>query len=120
MNPGVIVQNMSVSTQVGLHAELLSYDVGTHDGANIGLNPKQTVGIGESTSYEWYAGKWVDGEPIPVEFGSILLSSSDRLEQYTKGLFGAMIIEPAGSVWKTDENSDNSANVYDKDNKPFI
>lgn len=114
--PGIIADTLAVSTEVGLHAELLSYDVGSSDGANIGLNAKQTVGIGKSITYEWYAGQWKNGVAEPVEFGSILLSSSDRVMQYTKGLFGAMIIEPIGATWKEDENSSNSANVYDKNN----
>lgn len=113
---GIIADTLTVSTRVGLHAELLSYDVSQSDGSHVGLNSDQTVGIGEpAKKYVWYAGQWVDGKAQPVEFGSILLSSSDRVEQYRKGLFGALIIEPMGATWKVDENSDNSANVYIED-----
>jgi len=111
---------VNVSKEVGLHPELLSYDVGLYDGSNVGFNAKQTVGPGENMTYEWYAGQWVDGKPMPVEFGSILLSSADRLEQYKKGLFGALIIEPEGATWQVDEDSDNSANVWMKGKKEMF
>lgn len=106
---------LAASSDIGLHAELLSYDVSKYDGTNVGFNTPQTVGVGDAPiTYEWYAGKWIDNEPVPVEFGSVVLSSSDRLEHYVKGLFGALIIEPQGATWEVDENLSQSANVYDE------
>ncbi|PHS03597.1 MAG: copper oxidase [Kordia sp.] len=107
---------LTASSDIGLHAELLSYDVSKYDGANIGLNQVQTVKIDSTRTYEWYAGKWENNKPVPVEFGSVVLSSSDPLEQYVKGLFGALIIEPQGATWKVDENLNQSANIYDENN----
>lgn len=113
--------NYEASQEVGLHPQLLSYDVGQYDGSHVGFNAgDQTLSQGDGTvSYEWYAGEWNQvGDtyiPQPVEFGSVLLSSPDPLEQYISGLFGAMIIEPAGSYWVEDQNaysSYTSANVY--------
>ncbi|KAA1246576.1 copper oxidase [Aquimarina sp. RZ0] len=112
-----ISTSLVASSDVGLHAELLSYDVGKNDGANIGLNQSQTVSIGNSRTYEWYAGKWQGNTPIPVEFGSVVLSAPDPLEQYVKGLFGALIIEPEGTTWVEDINSSHSANIYDSEQK---
>ncbi|MDT5293911.1 MAG: manganese oxidase, partial [Acidobacteriota bacterium] len=44
------------SSQVGLHAQNLFYDVTRSDGMNVGVNPVQTVKPGFSTTYQWYAG----------------------------------------------------------------
>ncbi len=105
--------NLYASSDVALHTELLSYDVSQNDGANVGNNAVQTVPIGSSRTYEWYAGKWENNVPVPVEYGSVVLSAPDPMEQYVKGLFGALIIEPEGSSWVQDENSTHSAKVYD-------
>ena len=34
----------------------------------------------------------------PVEFGGTNLLSADRIKQPQKGLFGALVIEPAGAT----------------------
>jgi hypothetical protein len=113
--------NYNTSFTAGIHPELLSYDVGKNDGTNVGLNKvDQLVQQGPAArTYEWYAGQWKKvGNQMkaePVEFGSVLLSSPDPLQQYLAGLFGAMIIEPEGSYWVENRNrfSDyTSANVY--------
>ncbi len=109
-----VTTTLKVSSDIGLHAELLSYDVSKYDGTNVGLNKSHTVSIDSTKTYEWYAGRWENNKPVPVEFGSVVLSSSDRLEQYVKGLFGAIIIEPKGATWKVDENSNHSANINDQ------
>ncbi|MDC8005413.1 hypothetical protein POV27_15220 [Aureisphaera galaxeae] len=112
-----ITTSLTASSDVGLHAELLSYDVSQNDGTDIGFNNSQTVSIGDSRTYEWYAGRWEGNRAIPVEFGSVVLTAPDPMEQYAKGLFGALIIEPMGATWKEDENSPSSANVYDANGK---
>ncbi len=111
---------------VGLHPELLSYDVSKYDGSNVGVNEpgKQTLPQGDgSVTYEWYAGQWVETSEggyaaQPVEFGSCLLTPPDPLLQYVAGLFGAVIVEPAGTYWVEDKNeftSYTSANVYESE-----
>src|SRR6185369_3602834 len=70
------------SNQVGLHPQLLAYDVTESDGANAGFNPVQTVGPGGIAKYNWYAGNVaVDSNGLkvatPVEFGATNLISSD-------------------------------------------
>jgi hypothetical protein len=96
------------STHVGLHAQLVEYDVFDNDGMNVGLNKKQTAEPGRSKDYIWYAGK-VDihaEEPIrtavPIEYGAINLSASDPIKGSNKGLIGALVIEPPGSTWDPD------------------
>ena len=92
------------SNQVGLHPQLLYYDVSRFDGANVGGNAVQTVAPGQFKTYQWYAGAVQinnDGTvtPTPYEFGATNLISSDRIEHASKGAIGALIIEPIDAVW---------------------
>lgn len=105
---------LSTSSNAGLHAQVVSTNVTSSDGDNVGLNPSQTVPAGSSatTPYVWYAGRIDDsGNPVPVEFGSVNLTPSDPLLQGSYGLIGALVIEPKGSDWVTDSNSNTSAIV---------
>ena len=104
--------NSKASKFVGLHPQLLSYDAYTDQGMNIGWNrtggTDQVVGFGKTIKYEWYAGKIdraADGtlNHTPVEFGALNLFASDPMFQHPNGLFGQMIIEPAGSTWQCGE-----------------
>jgi hypothetical protein len=93
------------SPYVGLHPQLLYYDVSRYDAANVGVNATQTVPPGQSKTYEWYAGDITinpDGtvKATPIEFGATNLISSDRIEHAGKGAFGSLIIEPANATWK--------------------
>jgi len=92
------------SRHVGLHPQMLYYDVSRYDGANVGGNSVQTVAPGHFTTYEWYAGDVTinpDGSVTvtPIEFGATNLISSDRIEHASKGAIGALIIEPANATW---------------------
>lgn len=107
---------ITTSARVGLHAQLLDYDVRKADGASAGINPVQTVGPGERTEYWWYAGSiGADGTQTPIEFGSVNLLPADPLMQVYRGLFGALVIEPQGSTWRTDADSAASATVWPGD-----
>jgi manganese oxidase len=100
------------SAQVGLHAQLLSYDMRASDGASVGANAVQTAAPGGKVDYWWYAGR-IEGErQIPVEFGAVNLLPSDPLMQVYHGLFGALVVEPAGSRWQADPHSQASATVW--------
>ena len=103
--------NVTASGHIGLHPELLSYNANQSGGANIGLNDVQTAAPGKSVQYNWYAGKWKKNRPLPVEFGSVLLSSADPMEQYARGLFGAVIVEPADATWRGDQDNPTVATV---------
>ncbi|HEY9421848.1 MAG TPA: copper oxidase [Thermoanaerobaculia bacterium] len=101
----MIVENFNAndirpSSYVGLHPQLLHYDVSRFDGANVGKNGTQTVAPGQSFTYEWYAGDATINPDTsvtatPIEFGATNLISSDRIEHASKGAIGALIIEPA-------------------------
>ena len=92
------------SSHVGLHPQLVYYDVSRFDGANVGGNSTQTVAPGQFKTYEWYAGDVTinaDGSvtATPIEFGATNLMPSDRIEHPSKGAIGALIIEPVGANW---------------------
>ena len=80
------------SNRVSLNPQFLKYDPISDSGINVGYNPKeQTVGIGESKRYLWKAER---------EYGSCILQSfGDMRNHRYHGLFGAVIVEPAGAEW---------------------
>lgn len=105
--------DIASSPSVGLHAQLVAFDVRASDGASVGNNPVQTAPPQGRTEYWWYAGRIEDGKETPVEFGAINLLPSDPLMQVYRGLFGALVIEPKGSRWTADAESNASATVWD-------
>lgn len=80
------------SNRVSLNPQFLQYDPVCDSGINVGYNPKeQTVGIGESKRYFWKADR---------EYGACILQSfADMRNHRYHGLFGAVIVEPAGAEW---------------------
>ena len=106
------------SSHVGLHPQLVEYDVTRNDGTNVGANPVQTVAPGGVRTYQWYAGDLgladVSGNPLnalidlvrvvptPVEFGGVNLTPADKIKQGAKSLVGAMVIEPRNATWTED------------------
>ena len=96
------------STEVGLHAQLVSFTMSEGDGANVGFNNVQTAPPGGKAEYVWYAGS-IDTDPetgfrtpTPVEFGAINLMASDPIKGSNKGLIGGLVVEPQGSTWQCD------------------
>jgi hypothetical protein len=54
-----------------------------------------------------------------MEFGAISLTPADPLMQHNFGLLGALVIEPRGSTWVTDDNSRAYATVTTSDKRSF-
>ena len=101
---GFNANDIKPSNHVGLHPQLLHYDVSRFDGANVGGNAVQTVAPGLSKTYEWYAGHVSIRSDLtvaatPVEFGATNLLSSDRIEHASKGAIGALLVEPQTATW---------------------
>ena len=98
------LNDVKPSRHVGIHPQLVEYDVTRSDGANVGLNPFQTAAPGETVRYQWYAGdvRLVNRRLVatPVEFGGVGLIPADKIEQVNKGLVGAMVILPANASWQ--------------------
>jgi hypothetical protein len=118
------------STTVGLHPSLLAYDVTDGDGMNVGYNPDQTIPLKADGSKPeprvtyWYAGRLVPGPDgkvmaIPAEFGAVNLAPADPIMQRQAGLYGALIVEPAGSRWAEDATTRAMATVTPPDGVPY-
>ena len=123
---------MQPSAYVGLHPQLVEYDISRSDGTNVGQNPaNQAVAPGSRTTYQWYAGHIgleVDASgakakgylrPTPIEFGGFNILPTDQIKQGQKGLVGAGVIYPQGSTWVVDAGSNTSATVTRKDGSTF-
>ena len=122
-----------VSPNVGLHPQLLTYDMSVSNGMNAGWNGITTIGptgpkapaVG-SVKYQWYAGNiwWNKGKPMgqPVEFGAVNVVAADPLRQHTHSLVAALVVEPEESSWSYDKDSAGhvitrtSVNVTDRRN----
>jgi hypothetical protein len=92
------------SGDVGLHPQMVFFDVTRSDGMNVGFNPVQTAAPGQTVTYQWYAGDISTGPnntgvATPVEFGASNLSPADPIKHTNKGAIGGLIIEPKGSTW---------------------
>ena len=76
--------------RVSLNPRFLKYDPVVSPGVNVGWNPaEQTAGPGERVKYLWHADR---------ECGTCLLTSFGDLRNHRHhGLFGAVIVEPAGA-----------------------
>ncbi len=117
------------SSTVGLHAQLLAYDITKSDGTNVGTNPIQTVpprvgntGPYPTRTYQYYAGHLErEGKPITqlgrnvdninataVEFGGLNITPADVIKQPQKGLGAAMSILPVGATWTEDTRKVNA------------
>ncbi|HZH32290.1 MAG TPA: hypothetical protein VEY11_16115 [Pyrinomonadaceae bacterium] len=113
------LNNLKPSNQVSLHPQLLEYDVRTSDGANVGLNDRQTVSPGGTIHYRWYAGKVNinrDGvrTAVPVEYGAINLTDyGDIMKHGSHGAVGMIVIEPKGAQWTTPAHTDMEATIKD-------
>jgi hypothetical protein len=118
------------SSRVGLHPQLLEYDITQHDGACVGGNAciggTNTVGPVDATgkldnavTYRWYAGHLehqvvpggVQIVATPVEFGGANIIPSDRIKQGQKGMVGAIVVEPQGATWTEDAGQRAAATV---------
>jgi hypothetical protein len=79
--------------RISLHAGMVDTPVIQGDGTTVGYNFDQTLAPGESRAMTWYVPADVGNASVPlVDFG-------DRVGNPHHGLFGALLIEPAGAVW---------------------
>jgi len=110
-------------SMVGLHPQLVSYDVLRGDGTLVGANPPglPLVARGNAKVFQWYAGDIslaptatagsFNAVATPVEFGGSNLTPADKIKQGQKGLVGTLVIEPVNSTWvQTDRVLDHQVN----------
>jgi hypothetical protein len=111
---------IATSLQIGLHPQQVGMDILTGNGINLGKNATQTIAPTQSAVLKWYAGSIeAGGTHTPVELGAIGLTPADPLMQHPFGLLGALIIEPIGATWQTDDNSRAQATVAVPSAKQF-
>lgn len=140
-DPGLKRIPMKASWQMGLHPQLVEFDVGVANGINVGFNPDSTTGPmspernRDEITYYWYAGEFrrshdgqvlfdEDGRVVgtPVEFGVTNLVGADLVLQTAFGLVGALVIEPEHATWETDVDPKPTrtfATVHDDDGSSF-
>lgn len=121
------IDSFTGSSVIGLNPRLISYDAGKDAGLNIGINStSQTVPIGETKSYLWYAGTIEIDESeenrrlSPVEYGAVNLTPSDLLLQSSYGLSGVLIVEPEGSRWDPQQAHELTAVIEDAQSIPLF
>ena len=78
------------SPRVSMNSQGAEYDVLGSDGATIGFNPDQTIGVGESITYRWFYPETTT-QAIVVDFG-------DLMNHRKHGLFGAISLAEMGST----------------------
>ncbi len=113
--------DLTPSSMVGLHPQLVAYNLRSSDGFAAGQNrAQQLVQPGSKETYVWYAGDidFVNNGngtltliPTPIEFGVVNLMPADRIKGSNKGLIGALVIEAQGATWREDPGSRVSATV---------
>lgn len=113
--------DITPSSLVGLHPQLVSFSIRTSNGRADGTNNSDLlVAPGESKIEYWYAGDLtttqVSSSEIavtakPVEFGVVNLMAADPIKGASKGLVGALVIEPPGASAVSDPGSNTQANV---------
>jgi manganese oxidase len=83
-------QPFPISPRVSLNPQGVNYHIGS-DGANVGLNFDTTVGPGNEITYRWFAEE---------EFGLGMLHDRGDVQNHLHhGLYGGLIVEPAGSTY---------------------
>lgn len=114
---GFNFNQMTSSSRISLHPQLLSVNVRQDDGSKVGFNDDSTVSEGRTIEYEWYAGNLVlddnfHPKEAPVEFGIVgLKDMGDVIKHSSHGAIGALVVEPQCSQWKEDANTVASATV---------
>jgi manganese oxidase len=112
--------DLRTSTDVGLHTSLAYFDPRSSNGMDVGNSDGQTVPSGQKKAYMWYAGDLSVTDvnattkhlvARPVEFGAIGLSPADPIKQSSKGLVGALVVEPPGATWTEDPGDRTKATV---------
>ncbi|MCI0794185.1 MAG: multicopper oxidase domain-containing protein, partial [Chloroflexi bacterium] len=99
----VSLSNETTGGPVSFHADMLSYDPAQSMGIAAGANPIQTVAPGEARTYTFYAHPEV-GETVALvrDWGNVL-------ENPGLGLYGAVIVGPAGAKYTDPVTGEDAA-----------
>ncbi|HUR25817.1 MAG TPA: hypothetical protein VM327_07385 [Candidatus Thermoplasmatota archaeon] len=107
--PGEIVEvtlsNHLPAGRVSLNGALLQAQPGAGYGVNVGRNVDDTVGPGGSRTYRWLADR---------EVGAAYLTSlADPAADARSGLYGSLVVEPAGSAFSPDSGASSTVTLAD-------
>jgi FtsP/CotA-like multicopper oxidase with cupredoxin domain len=106
----VRLRNEIEGRSIGLHLVGDGYDVESGDGSWVGANPPSLVPPGGSRVYRWAAAH----EGIfPFHDGGDYSGGEDGTNVH--GLFGALIVEPEGAIWRDPVSGDRSDQVEELD-----
>jgi hypothetical protein len=91
--------NEIAAKRVGMHVDGVAKDVNDSDGARIGNNPDTTVATNGQITYTWFAQR--EGQFPINDYGSgTNFGVTDPTTDTTShGLYGGLIVVPAGSTW---------------------
>ena len=87
------VTNETRTGPVSFHADMLAYDPKDSMGINAGLNPPQTIAVGESRTYTYFA------HPEIGETVALIRDWGNVLENPGLGLYGAILVGPRGATY---------------------
>lgn len=94
----VKLRNDIIGRRIGIHPDgLVRFDPETSDGAAVGNNPDTTVATGAERTYTWYADRV--GE-APLNDIANLDNSVPGGSTMQLGLYGAVVVHPAGTRWR--------------------
>ena len=97
--------NGTAAGAVSLHADMLAYDPKDSGGVASGFNPPQDVVPGKQRAYRWYASPEV-GETV-----AMLRDWGDVLKNPGVGLYGAIVVGPAGATYTDPETGGDASAV---------
>lgn len=91
--------NAIAAKRVGMHVDGVAKDVNDSDGARVGNNPDTTVPTGGDITYTWFAQR--EGQFSINDYGSgtSFGLSEPSTDTTSHGLYGGLIVVPAGSSW---------------------
>ncbi len=91
--------NQIAAKRVGMHVDGVAKNVNDSDGAHVGNNPDTTVATNAQIDYTWFAQR--EGQFAINDYGSgTNFGVTDPTTDTTShGLYGGLIVVPAGSTW---------------------
>jgi hypothetical protein len=95
----VTFTNAIADKRVGMHVDGVAKDVKDSDGARVGNNPDTTVPTNGRITYTWFAQR--EGQFPINDYGSgtNFTSAEPSTDTTSHGLYGGLVVLPAGSVW---------------------
>lgn len=108
LNPARPSPDAPATRTASMHVNGLQYNVQTSDGSWAGNNASSIVAPGSVANYRWYADK--EGGYLVYSHGALAGGEGDG-GSLVLGLFGAVNVEPPGSVWYRSQLTNRELNL---------